>query len=523
MAYYNATLPALFSKTCRNYPNNEAIDGLSYSAVHDLVDNYTAGLRASGVARNDVVCSFFGQKTVDAPALALAVMRVGATHVPLASSDPERRLLDQCSGLGKALKLLVYGTQDADRSKAETVGGKMKIHIRPLQSVKAIIRDATDASSWDDLAIILFTSGSSGPPKATGYKHKQLVLSLQACAAAVDFSHTTRICNVIPYVWDGGNLDLFGPLLVGGAVCFAHDISPEGIARTIVSDKCTHIVAPPSLLHMVTIDALVRLEALISCGESASVAQFRNWNDQLGRRSNTRLFNAYGLTESGICNLIWECPEVFPPDLQSVPIGLPLPHTHVHIDEANGELIVSGPKIAEGYLGVASKAFIAPPSEYSPNCYAMRTGDSGWKDNQGQYHISGRLDDQLSIFSMRIEPEESETAALALPEIDIAHLFIHDLGEGQTPALALAYHVRGAPHHRELLGREEYDQFKYTYEKQLRQHMRESVPSHQCPSAYLPLGLIPRTISNKTDKRRIAALATAACEKGLVEFPPFSL
>ncbi|KAM0717760.1 hypothetical protein Q7P37_006092 [Cladosporium fusiforme] len=519
----NATLPALCARTSRKYPKNEAIDGLDYSALHDLTNRYVAGLGESDIRKGDAVCSFFGQKLVHAAALALAIMRIGAVHVPLASSTPERRLSEQCQAVGKTVKLLVYGPEATDRLKAEAVAGKTGTPACPVRSMESASTDERDISSWDDHAIILFTSGSSGPPKATGYKHKQLATSLRACAAAFSFSSTTRICNIVPYVWDGGNLDLFGPLLVGGAVRFAHDMSPTGIQQTIRNDHCTHVIGPPSLLHTIDIETLCRLKVLISAGESASVAQFRDWKAKLSERSETRLFNAYGLTESGIVNAAWECPAEIPPDMQSVPLGLPLPGNHINVDEANSELIISGPQVTEGYLGKESSAFIEPPSMYSKGHYSMRTGDSGWRDSAGLYHIGGRLDDQLSIFSVRIEPEESETVALTVPGIDFAHLFIHELGETQTPALVLAYHVAGAAHDGELLNQQGYTNYETTYEKQIREHMRTSVPGHQCPSAYIPLGSIPRTISNKKDKCRIAALALEAQDKNLLGFAPFSL
>lgn len=523
MTYDNATLPALFARTCRKHPENDAIDGLSYSALHELVDCYVAGLQASSVAKGDAVCSFFSQKSVHAPAVALAVMRIGAIHVPLAPSSPERRLAEQCRAVGEHLTLLVYGPEEADRHQAESVGRKLDIQCRSVESIKSTIGDKTDVSSWDELAIILFTSGSSGPPKTTGYKHQLLALSLQASGTAIYYSSTTRVCNVIPYVWDCGNLDLFGPLLVGGAVCFAHDISPLGIVETIANKRCTHLLVPASLLQTIPTEELARLEVIISAGESASVAQFRDWKSTLSKLSATRLLNGYGLTETGMLNTVWECPVEVPSSMESIPLGRPFLGTNVDVDEANGELVISGPQVTEGYLGAQSPEFIAPPSKYSKVHYAIRTGDSGWKDISGLYYIGGRLDDRLSIFSLRIEPGETETVALAVPGIDFAHMFIHDLGEEQTPSLVLAYHVSGASHNGELLSQDEYIQYRETYEKELRERMAESVPGYQCPSAYLALGRIPRTISNKKDKRRIAALAQEVHDTQLLELAPFSL
>lgn len=523
MTHDNLTLPKLIAKSCREYAKNEAIDGYNYTDLKDLIDRYVAGLKTLGLTKGDAVCSFFNQKSVDAPALAIAAMRIGGIHVPLASSFPQKRLSGQCQTIGRAVKLLAYGHDDIDRTQAEAVGKSLNLRARAVTSLQSDKRDGTDVSAWEDHGLILFTSGSSGSPKATPYRHKQLTLSLQANVVALSFSSATRVCNTIPYVWDGGNFDMFGPLTVGGAVCFVRDISPAGIARTIVENRCTYATMPPSLLQTVSIEALSHLDLLLSSGESATLAQFQQWKTALGKLSGTRLLNGYGLTESGIQNLEWECPEQIPANMKAVPLGRPYADNSVYLDEATSELVLVGPQITEGYLGIESPAFVAPPSKFSKNHWAMRTGDSGWQDSEGLYYISGRLDNQLSIFSLRIEPEETETVAMTVSGVDFAHLFIHELGEGETPSLVLAYHVVGAKHDSELLSKEAYAEYEETYEKQFREQMNESVPSHQRPSTYFALGSIPRTISNKKDGRRIAALAVEAHERGLVDFEPFSL
>jgi acyl-CoA synthetase (AMP-forming)/AMP-acid ligase II len=195
----------------------------------------------------------------------------------------------------------------------------------------------------------------------------------------------------------------------------------------------------------------------------------------------------------------------------------------VAIEEETKEIVISGPQITEGYIGVESQAFVAPPSVYSKEHWAMRTGNIGWKDKEGRIYIEGRLDGRLSIFSLRIEQAETEAAALKVPEIDFAHLFVHELGEGLTPSLVLAYHVAEAPSTEGPLSRDQYVRYRETCEKQLREQMELSAPGYQRPSSYIPLGSIPRTISQKKDAKRIASLAEEVHRCGLVELSLFEL
>ena len=520
MTKTQATLPALIKKSTLKYPSNEAVDGTTYSELHDLTDRYVAGLTSTGIQKGDAVCLVFASKSVHAVALALAIMRLGATYVPLSPTFPEERLSAQCRTIGKSVKLLLHGAEEVDRCRAEAVGNTSDISVRSVESITSEDRSSSDVSSWQDLALILFTSGSTGPPKATGYRHKQLASSLEACTAAFGMSSTTRVCNAVPYVWDVANLDLFGPLLHGGTACFAQDLSGLGIAQTIEQKICTSMVSPASLLQTIPIEALAKLEVLVSGGESTSPAQFRDWSKRLPK---TRLFNGYGLTETGIANIAWECPAEFPEDMAEIPLGTPFGENFVAVDEETKEIVISGPQVTEGYLGVDSLAFAAPPSEYSEEHWAMRTGDLGWKDKEGRCYIEGRLDDRLSIFSLRIERAETEAAVLKIPEIDFAHLFVHELGEGVTPSLVLAYHVADAPSIEGPLSRDEYAQYAGSYEGRLREQMELSVPGYQRPSAYIPLGFIPRTISQKKDTKRIASLAAELQKNGLVELASFQL
>lgn len=525
----HTTLPALFDRSATRYPDNEAIDGTTYSQLQAWIHQYAAGLKAEGISRGDAVCLLFGSKSMHAAALAMAIMRVGAIYVPLSPSFPKERLRGQCQTVAgnSTLALLIYGVEENDRLKAQSASDEMNIRIRPQQALVSGSTDKEDMSSVNGQGMLLFTSGSSGPPKAIVYRHRQLAIALQAPAKAFDFDHKTRVCNVVPYVWDGGNFDLFGPLITGSCVRFCHEITPDGVAKTILEDNCSWALLPPSVIATMSFEALSRLSMLVSGGESASVAQFRAWSSQLAQISNTRLVNAYGLTESGIINSVWECPSQMSDSMTTVPIGRPFANSHMDIVPDTNELVVVGPQVADGYLGTASGSatFIQPPSTFSKDHMAVRTGDEAREDEDNQVHIVGRLDDQICISAVRIEPAESEAAACSLPEIDFAHVFTLKLSDNDLPALVLAYHVRDAvsSHQNGPLTKDEYEQYRGSHEGQIRQRMAEAVPGYQYPSAYFPLKSIPRTISSKKDAKQIARWAEEALAQGLMTFEPFSL
>lgn len=141
----------------------------------------------------------------------------------------------------------------------------------------------------------------------------------------------------------------------------------------------------------------------------------------------------------------------------------------------------------------------------------------------GLFYTKGRLNDRLSIFALRIAQVETKAAALKVPEINFARLFVHELGEGLTPSLVLAYHAADAPPTAGFLSGTQYARHADTYERRLRDQMERILPEYQRPSTYVPLGSITRTISQKKDTKRIASLAAELHKCDLVEFAPFQL
>ena len=87
--------------------------------------------------------------------------------------------------------------------------------------------------------------------------------------------------------------------------------------------------------------------------------------------------------------------------------------------------------------------------------------------------------------------------------------------------MVLAYHVAGAPSNEGLLSGTQHARHADTYERRPREQMERSMPKYQRPSAYVPLGSIPRTISQKKDTKQIASLAAELHKCGLVDFAPF--
>ncbi|KAF2207337.1 hypothetical protein CERZMDRAFT_88551 [Cercospora zeae-maydis SCOH1-5] len=471
------TLPRLVRRSVDAFPDNEAIDGTTYRQLDTLVNRYVSGLKDAGVQKGDFLILLFGKKSVEGAAAALAVLRLGGVHVPLDPSSPIERLCTQARTLDRTPTLIVSGTTSDDAKCADALARELGISACSSLWLKSTGIDATtDVSSPEDLALILFTSGSTGPPKATPYKHKQLSASLIACTSALGFSDKEKACNVIPWVWDGGNLDLFGPLLHGGAVVYCHEGSPEDITNMIRKHGCTYLLLPPSLLSAIPMDAISKLRVLVCGGEPPRPSQFPQWVAQC---PDTRILHAYGLTEAGILNTLYDvtspCDSLFIP-----PIGKPIADTLAMVDPENSEIVLSGPRITEGYMGIDSSSdFIPPPNILSNEYYAMRTGDLGRVDENGFFHVTGRSDNRLSIFSLRIEPADTEDAAFGVPDIDFAHLFVYELGDGEAPALVLAYHASSMEFTSESLGEEEYQHAANRYEDALRQRAADVLPGYQ--------------------------------------------
>lgn len=272
----------------------------------------------------------------------------------------------------------------------------------------------------EDLAYVMFTSGSQGRPKGVAVSHGNLGWSTAARPAV--YGETPGVFLLLSSLaFDSSVAGLWWTLAEGGHLVISPpriEQDPQALGRLISASGVTHLLCLPGLwqaiLETVPVGDLASLRTVIVAGEAVRPGLVARHREAL---PGVRLFNEYGPTEATVWCAAAEITDADGP----VPIGRTVPGARLVLRDAAGrpvpealpgEIHVGGPGVARGYVGdpaASDRAFLPGPSgpEY-------RTGDIGLVRPDGQLLFLGRRDGQVKIRGQRIELGEIEAAAEAL-------------------------------------------------------------------------------------------------------------
>lgn len=284
-------------------------------------------------------------------------------------------------------------------------------------------------------ACVLHTSGSTGTPKPVVLPHSGLARRITAFADLYRITAADRIAQLAAVSVDVVLWETLLALTVGGTLCVPHGrqrVPGIGLVRWLAGEQVTVATMTPTMLAAVPEVTLPELRLLVVGGEALAPTRFRYWIDR------HQVANAYGPTEATIATHV--APHITADD-QSAPLGRPVPGVEDFLLDENdqpvpdgqpGHLHLAGVGLADGYAGLSDRTARAFPTLTIGGraVRVYRTGDRAWRHPDGQLVYAGRIDRQLNLGGVRLEPEEVEAAALAL--------------DGVTAAAALAESAEGA-------------------------------------------------------------------------------
>ena len=358
----------------------------------------------------------------------LAILKAGGYYTPLDVQAPSDRIAELCRNAGIET-VLTTEQLAADHSE-------LAVQWMCLDSATAEWKNSTPEPIQikpddDQLAYVMFTSGSTGQPKGVKITRRNLAHST---AARLTHYNTPVECFMLmsAVTFDSSVAGIYWTLCSGGSLLLpdTHQLRElSEIGRLIEQYKVTHTLCLPSvyslMLEHCSEAELDTLNTVIVAGEVCDGELVRN---HYKHRSGAKLFNEYGPTEACVWCSVHECT---PFDTDHVPVGRPVPHTSLLVIGANGnecsadnvgELWIGGPGVSPGYFNQNGKSehFVTKRvinSEFE-NWY--RTGDSAYWDASGFLHYVGRIDRQLKIRGVRIEPAEIESALVSIAGISKA-------------------------------------------------------------------------------------------------------
>lgn len=448
----------ILTEIATKYPNRTAIlyeDGsgqelsITYENLNKTTDRLAKTLRRYCNQNNNsenivAVCL---KPTERLPIILTAILKSGMAYLPLDSEFPAGRIKHILNESQPALVIIEEGE---DRSIYQ--GNQLSTYEQLL---------AESHKEWEDplrlnecpeqLAIVLYTSGSTGIPKGVRLPHTALLNRLQWQWRELPFSPTEEKCifkTALTFVDSAP--EIWGPLLQGRTIVVIPrplTKDPEKFVQMLEKHQIQRLVLVPSLLRSMLMylslenrkDALSDLKLWICSGETLSVSLAQEFFSRFGNNEKL-LANFYGSTEvmgDVTFHLLSEHSQL--EDIDKIPIGKPVDNSIVYIVNKEmrllpqgevGELVVAGKNLAAGYIrGRDAHKFLDNPHVIDPEYSVIfRTGDYARID-RGIVYYEGRTDSQIKIRGHRVDLSEVEKAFVNVAEVDKAVVLCYKPGE----------------------------------------------------------------------------------------------
>ncbi|WP_433696935.1 amino acid adenylation domain-containing protein [Nocardiopsis sp. CA-288880] len=388
-------------------------------------------------------------RSIDLVVCALAVLKTGAAYLPVNPDYPEARVAAVLEDapptvlVTRGATVLPDSAGGITRLDLDAPGTAERVASRPAGLPSRVVR----ARSRSHLAYAIHTSGSTGRAKAVGVTHTGVAGLVRAQRERLGAGAGARVLQFAPFSFDAAFWEMLMGLLSGATLVVPPAelvLSGHDLADAVSRHGVTHLTVPPSALAtLAPEETLPSVRTLVVAGEACSPSLVERW---AGDRT---MVNAYGPTETTVCA------SMSPPlrhGAPSVPIGDPLSTTRLHVLDALlrpvqrgavGELYVSGPALARGYLGrpgLTAERFVACPFGGSGE-RMYRTGDLARLRSDGEIEFVGRADDQVKVRGHRVEPHEVEHLLGSHPGVAQAAVVLREDGLGGSLA---AYVTRRA-------------------------------------------------------------------------------
>ncbi|RQU33436.1 amino acid adenylation domain-containing protein [Burkholderia cenocepacia] len=434
----SGTVPLRFTEIARQYAAGIALRDagrtLSYAALDALTDRVASALRAHGLTHGDRV-ALISERRLDYVVAQLAILKCGAAYVPLDPDYPAARLSMMASHSGCHFALDLEDAAPAWPIKTlswETLLAQAKSATSDQMSMVATI-SGEHTIKPDDIAYVMFTSGSTGLPKAVGVTHRN-VLRLVEKGNVVPLHEDTRILLTGSPSFDATTFEVWGPLLHGGSVALVDKttlLDAPLLRAAIEHFNITAIFLTSSLFSRLVHQVPRLLSGIEYLMVGGDIVPTESVQTVQCATPEVTLVSCYGPTENTTYSTVHAIPRgVTGP----IPIGRPIARSTAYVFDdgghllpplALGELYVGGEGVALGYLNddaTTAAKFIEYrwPDGRQERLY--RTGDLARWDRDGVIHFEGRVDTQIKVRGYRVEPGEIRDALCACDGVRDAYI-----------------------------------------------------------------------------------------------------
>ena len=494
-----APLHEFVSRSAKRTPHAIAVEEgsihLDYAGLRSRMNGLAHAVLAAAGSPGDAIgrpIGIMGEPGRHLCTSVLAAMRAGGEAMPISADTPATRIASIIERARPAVMIVMKERERRLMEEAIAIAG------RDVPVLVADVEPESDVPIPFDVdpkqgCYLLFTSGSTGDPRAVRMHHAGLAGLIEHECARIGSSSAARTAQFAPIGFDVSFQEMFTTWATGGTLVTVPTGTrrdPHALARFLEDGAIARLHIPPLMLRALSIACRAglprSLREIICAGEALRI------DDEVRRAasgSHVRLLNQYGPTETHVVTQhdLGRHPSAWP-DLP--PIGVPIDGVEIRIESPDGgevpfggigELVVQGDAVARGYLDGDSGGFI----ETADGVRRYRTGDRARLDDDGVIEYLGRLDDQVKISGYRVDPREIEVALVALESVDDAAVIAvprEDLRDGHD----LVAFVVGPSNERDL--------------EVCIDALRGTLPPWLVPARIRSMEDLPRSVNGKVDR-----------------------
>ncbi|MEU0648295.1 amino acid adenylation domain-containing protein [Streptomyces umbrinus] len=475
---------------------------MTYSQLNAQANRFAHFLTACGHGRGTKVgvCLDY---SIDMVVAILGTLKAGAAYVPFDPSYPAARL-QLLLGQVPDLALIVASPATAGLVEPTVVEvidlGQLSGHLAGLP-----VTGPDVPVTGDDVCYAVFTSGSTGMPKVTEVRHEGWFNLLNWLTIEYGLHTGSHNLVVSAFGFDLSQRSLMMPLFCGATqyLMTSRNFDAAMAYRMLTQHEIRVVNCASSTLYLLVDwetarggDALTRLDYMLFGGEPLQVERLTDW---ARREGNTcTLLHQYGVAECTDVATSYDLADYRPGEHDIAPVGRPAHNTDIHIlDERMrgvgageyGEICISGTSVGAGYpggTGPESARFTTVVVDGVPR-RLYRTGDRGHVNQAGDLVVAGRMDAQVKVRGMRIDPTDIERALGRLAGVRQAVVVAGHTDSGETELIAFM-----VPAGDDLA------------EKDVRTRLLESLPRNMVPARFVNIPRIPLSPHGKVDRAALA-------------------
>jgi len=505
------SIPEIFKANAQHYADLTAINFMgrktSFALLDRLSNNIAASLNQSGIKKGERI----GLYCINSDAFAiayLAIQKVGATVVPINLLQTPAEITYILSDAGA--KALFYHEAFADSVSAfrnNLPDLQVLIHIGENASAKNDqifqqllqtpgVAPEPQIDPVNDLAAILYTSGTTGKPKGAMLTHTNLASNTNSVLQSIKMipGEDVLVCVLPMFHAFAATVAMLTPMLRGLTMLPIVKFEPELLANSIADAGGTILFAVPSMYNVLLnmndeqVKKLSGLRFCVSGGAAMPEKIMKKFEEKFG----LKIYEGYGPTE---CSPVTNVNPIF--GLRKVfSVGLPVEHVNMCIKDTDGnnlpnnevgEICVKGPNVMKGYWN--------RPEETAKSFFDdwFRTGDLGKKDEDGYYYIVDRIKDMVIVNGMNVYPRIVEEVLYQHP--DIMECAVVGKADELHGEIVVAYLVK--------------TENVETSATDLRHFCRDKLGRYQIPKKFIFLDSLPKNATGKILKRELKDMPEA--------------